>query len=149
MSETQKTADEYWIDWEGSTFGFGYGTGEPHTIPALKRFLELTPEGRGYDYTELERELGPAVAWLLINALARHGVDILEYGTSPRFAWLTKEGVALKRYVASKTADELVDLACGRGEGYVPCYPNACNCGPCGYEKGRVCANPFWVGRPG
>ena len=143
-----KTHEENWIDWEGFVFGFGYGTGEPYTIPALKRFLELTPERGCYDHRALERELGPVVAWLMINALARHPVNILEYGMSPRFAWLTNEGRALKRYVTMKTANELITLVCEHDEDYTQCYPDVCNCGPNGYERGRACVNPFWVARP-
>ena len=143
-----KTLDESWIDWEGHFFGFGYGTGEAHTIPAIKRFFELCPEtdrdgSSAYDYRVLEAGLGPVVAWLLINRFAGHGVDVLEYGVSPRFAWLTDRGKRLKAYLASKTADELIELT-HHDQDYSPCYPDACNCGPNGYEKERVCDNPFW-----
>ena len=69
---------------------------------------------------------------------------MLEYGTSPRGAWLTSRGKALKEYMATKTADELIELACGHDENYSPCYPDVCNCGPDGYEKGKHCFNPFW-----
>jgi hypothetical protein len=138
-----KTLEENFRDWEGNTFGFGYGSGEPHTIPALRRFLELCnqgPYGHSYDYQKLETELTPTVAWLLINILCK--ADILEYGTSPRGAWLTKKGERLKEYVISHTDDELVETATNYNEDYSPCYPNVCNCGE--YEKGRVCVNPFW-----
>lgn len=140
-----KTLDESFRDWEGSAFGFGYGTGEPHTVPTLKRFLELCPESGAYDYKVLEAELGPVVAWLLINALAQHKIDMLEYGTSPRHAWLTDKGKRLKAFTASKTADELVEIAASRNEDDNICYPDACNCGPTGYQAGVVCDNPFWV----
>jgi hypothetical protein len=142
-----KTIEDYFTDWESSAFGFGYGTGEAYILPALKRFFELClmPGEGGYDYRILEAELTPTVAWLLINALARHQVDAIEYGTSPRYGWPTPRGVALKNFLASKTADELYDLAAGQTEDYVRCYPDACNCGPKGYEAGRVCGNPFWA----
>ena len=140
-----KTLDDYWIDWESTAFGFGYGTGEPHVIPALRRFLELCnegPPGHSYDHRVLERELSPSVAWLLINVLGRR--DIITYGTSPRFAWLTRKGERLREYMLSKTADELVALTTSYGEDHAICYPDACNCGPNGYDAQAVCPNPFW-----
>lgn len=137
-----KTLDDYFADWENHVFGFGYGSGEEHVLAVLKRFVDLTPIKGGYDYRVLERELTPAVAWLLINALGH--ADILEYGSSPRFAWFTYyKGKALKTYIDGKTVDELCAVTC-RDENYVHCYPDACNCGPNGYEKGRVCQNPFF-----
>ena len=141
-----KTLDENFIDWEGTTFGYGYGTGEPLILPALKTFLENCnapdrPEGC-YDHKTLEQALTPTVAWLLINALAK--VHAIDYGSSPRFGWLSDNGKALKKFVESRTADQLVDLVTECDDNYIPCYPDACNCGPGGYEKGRICRNPFW-----
>lgn len=144
-----KTMDEYFRDWEASAFGFGYGTGEEHILPALKRFLALCATGstgRCYDHAEVSRELTPTVAWLLINALCK--ADVIEYGSSPRYGWLTEHGEQLQAYVATKTADELYDIACKyNSDDYIVCYPDACNCGPNGYEDGRVCDNPFWPDR--
>lgn len=139
-----KTIEENFRDWEASTFGFGYGTGEPHIIPAVKTFLELCNEGSGasYDYKKLEAALAPAVAWLLINVVARS--EITEYGTSPRYAWLTRRGLALRDFVSSKSAGDLIEIATNYTEDYTHCYPNACNCGPNGYVAGAVCPNPFW-----
>lgn len=140
MTEWAKSPEDYFRDWEDTAFGFGYGSGERHILPHLKRFLELCrPQ---YDHNELEQELGPEIAWLLINALAHS--DVIEYGTSPRYGWLTPHGKLLQQFVLSKTADELVKLATHKPKDYVACYPNACNCGPGNYEKGRVCDNPFW-----
>jgi hypothetical protein len=139
-----KAIEESFADWEGSAFGFGYGSGEPHTLGALKDFFAaLKADGRSYEYEKLEAVLGARVAWLLINVLCRHP-GILEYGTSPRYGWLTKQGERLKAFVDGKTVDELVAL-CQRSEDATSCYPNACNCGPSGgYEEGRRCPNPFW-----
>jgi hypothetical protein len=144
-----KTHDDYWIDWEADAFGFGYGTGEPHVIPALKTFFALCRDGsdgqtRGYDYRDLEAALGGPISWLLINALANYRLDIIEYGSSPRFGWLTAHGERLKAYVDSKTADDLIGLVVLRDADSNICMPDACNCGPNGYERGRVCDNPFW-----
>lgn len=140
-----KTTEEHFRDWEDWAVGFGYGSGEPHTIPAIRDFLGLCNEGaygHSYDYEKLEAALTPAVAWLLISILAK--ADILEYGTSPRFAWLTVKGERLKKFMLSRTAEELVDIACDHGEDYNSCSPDSCNCGPNGYEEGRICDNPFW-----
>ncbi|MFM2126194.1 MAG: hypothetical protein RL328_2645 [Acidobacteriota bacterium] len=143
-----KTADEHFIDWEGNAFGFGYGAGETYTIPAIRDFLLNCPPTGPYDYEHLEEACGSTAAWLLINVLCRHGVDVIEYGTSTRFGWLTEGGRRLREYMGSKSADELVELVTSATEDYTPCYPDACNCGPSGYEKGRVCDNPFWAKRP-
>lgn len=137
-----KTLDDYFTDWESDAFGFGYGSGEKHTIPALKKFLENTPEKWCYNYVKLEQELTPTVAWLMINILCQK--YILEYGTSPRGAWLTKKGIRLRHFILSKTDEELYELT-SRDEDYIVCYPNVCNCGPNGYQKGVVCQNPFWT----
>ena len=140
-------------DWEGNAFGFGYGSGERHTPAAVKTFFATVGTGESpdrshcYDYQRLEATLTSTVAWLLINAFCRHDVDVIEYGTSPRYGWLTDEGRALKAYVDSKSLDELVAICTGRTEDDTPCYPDACNCGPNGYEKGRKCPNPFWKSR--
>lgn len=140
-----KRIDDSFRDWEGEVFGFGYGSGEEHVLKALHTFMEIikpAPE-RQYDYQELERGLGGAVAWLLINALCKG--NTLEYGTSPRYGWLTPAGERLRAYVLSKTVDELVEIVCVSQDDYDgPCYKTACNCGPQGYEAGRVCENPFW-----
>lgn len=143
MSENQeapKTLDAYFCDWEASALGFGYGSGEAHVIPALRAFMGCIPNRGGYDYTELEARVGPEAAWLLINLLCHQG--IIEYGSSPRFGWLTPEGKALQAYILSHTPNELVELAASRRGEYVPCYPDHCNC------DGARCDNPFWAKHP-
>lgn len=143
-----KTTEENFIDWEASTFGYGYGTGELSILTALKTFMATIPARpdlpNGYDYTKLEAALEPTVTWLLINVLCKHQVDIIEYGTSPRFGWLTDKGMQLKAFIDSKTVDELVELCTSRTEDYIHCAPDYCNCGPKGYQEGVKCENPFW-----
>lgn len=139
-----KSLDDNWIDWEGNAFGFGYGTGEDHTIPALKAFLAACPETGAYNYQVLEAAVGPVVAWLLINRLCDYRIDMIEYGTSPRCGWLTKPGRALKAYTDANTAERLIELACNHDVDHNICYPDTCNHGPEGYVKGRHCPNPFW-----
>jgi hypothetical protein len=139
-----KTLDDYFRDWESHVFGFGYGSGDQYTLAVLKRFLELCPASGCYDYTELEQELGAPVAWLMINILCKAG--IIEYGTSPRFAWLDSTGRRLKEFVSGRTVQELYDLVMFDDDSpYYECGPDYCNCGPNGHEQGRVCQNPFWM----
>jgi len=140
-----KSTEHQFRDWEGHVFGYGYGSGEEHTLAVLKRFLELCNEGdhgHSYSYERLEGDLTPAVAWLLINTLCH--ADIIEYGTSPRYAWLTKKGERLKDFVSKHTVDQLYEISANHDEDDVICYPDACNCGKSGYEEGRVCPNQFW-----
>jgi len=137
-----KTLDDYFTDWESHVFGFGYGTGEQFTLQALRRFFDsFNEDQRTYNYETLEKNLTATVAWLLINILCK--VDILEYGTSARYGWLTAKGERLAAFVKSKPLEELWGLT-SKDENYIHCYPDACNCGPNGYEKDRVCQNPFW-----
>ena len=124
-------------------FGYGYGTGEQHIIPALKIFFELCneklhPDHSSYRHETIETGLTPTVTWLLINSLCK--ADIIQYGTSPRSGWLTPEGDRLKKYMLSKEADDLYDIVMDYSEDYVPCDPEHCNC------SGNRCVyhgNPF------
>lgn len=143
-----KTIEQNFIDWHNHVFGFGYGSGEPHIIPLVARLFSLigreVESERGYDYKVLEKELGPEQAWLLINAFCQ--ADVIEYGTSPRFGWLTDEGLALKSFFESHDPSAIVDLCTEFDENYPPCDPTHCNCGPNGYDENAVCQNPFWPG---
>jgi hypothetical protein len=108
LGEPTKTIEQNFADWEGTAFGFGYGTGEPHILRALKSFFDafgVDDRPNSYSYEKLEEAVTAPVAWLLINRLCQ--LDIIEYGTSPRFAWLTKEGEALREFIATKTVGEL------------------------------------------
>ena len=140
-----KTLDESFRDWEGDAIGYGYGTGEPHTVKALKELFGAIGEDDRpdcYNFKKLEAAVTPTVAWLLIAVLCR--AHIFEYGTSPRFGWLTEQGKRLRDYIANKSEAELLEALTEYDETYVHCYPDACNCGPDGYEQGRKCQNPFW-----
>lgn len=150
METEERTLESYFADWEDHAFGMGYGTGEEHTLAALKTFFATVGQGEPedrqhcYDYQKLEAALTPTVAWLLINALCKWEVDVIEYGTSPRFAWLNDNGIKLKEFFATKTVDELVAI-CSGAETEYGCGPNYCNCGPDGVV--RVCPNPFFPRR--
>lgn len=138
--QTAKTPADFFRDWEGHAFGFGYGTGEPAIVPTIKTFLAAfgrDDSPHAYDHAALERAVGAPAAWLLINRFCQ--LNAIEYGTSPRYGWLTARGERLRDYFATKTADELLeDLV--EPEGYYGCYPDHCNCdGP------SKCVNPFWT----
>jgi hypothetical protein len=141
-----RTIEDHFKDWESEVFGFGYGSGEEHVLGAVKQFLEAVGRDdseRAYDYEVLEKSCGATAAWLLINTFGHW--RIIEYGTSPRYGWLTKEGEALRDFVKSKSLEELADLATTRSEDDCICAPSFCNCGPNGYSEKKLCFNPFWV----
>lgn len=133
-----KTNNDYFTDWESHVFGYGYGTGELPILTLLADFLHA--HDRDYSYRQLEALYTPVVAWLLINTLCH--ADIIEYGTSPRFGWLTKKGERLREYVISKTIDELEELTC-RDQNYIACHPDRCNCD--GPLADCTTQNPFWI----
>ena len=81
-------------EWEDSTFGYGYGTGEAAIIDGIRHFFTLLEDGRKYNFEVLEKEIGAFAAWLLINAFCKS--NIVEYGTSPRFGWLTGKGEGMR-----------------------------------------------------
>lgn len=132
-----KSLEEHFRDWENDTFGYGYGSGEGHVLGMLKVFLAAVPPQGGYDYEVLEKAVTAPVAWLLINALAHD--DMIEYGTSPRFGWLTPQGNALSEFMSARSVEQLEKLT-WVGEEYVHCYPDHCNCSD---EDCRL-RNPFW-----
>ena len=136
-----KSPEDYFRDWESHVFGHGYGSGDPHIIGALHRFFEAVPPDGLYDYVVLEAALGATVAWLLIDKLIR--ADAIEYGTSPRYAWLTKDGEALRAFITERTSQDLLEIVCADYDRH--CMPDACNCGPTGYVVNQRCANPFWL----
>jgi hypothetical protein len=143
-----KTQDQYFRDWEDEAFGYGYGTGEPVVLTALKKFAELTtndnyPDQFIYDYEVMEKELGPTVTWLLINALCKDGA--IDYGSSPRYGWFMGPGALLITYLREHTVDQMYDTLTSEGinEGYYACSKNFCNCGP--ESTNEACKNnPFW-----
>jgi hypothetical protein len=145
LAEPSKSIEKSFVDWESHAFGFGYGTGEEHVLRAIKAFLDafgVDDRPNSYNYETLEKAVTAPVAWLLINRLC--GVDIIEYGTSPRYGWLTEEGEALRKFIDGKTVEELETICCDRTEDDPGCMPDACNCGPEGYDEKRICYNPFW-----
>lgn len=145
---SDKPIEAHFADWFGHVFGYGYGTGDEHFVASLRSFMASLGKGMrmatSYDFEVLEATMTAPTAWLMINTLC--GADIIEYGTSPRYGWLTKQGEALMRFMAGKTAEELL-AATETGDGLGACYPDICNCGPQGYSETKLCHNPFWVER--
>lgn len=141
-----KTIEHQFKDWNQYYIGYGYGTGEEHTLRALKTFLEATDKGNMYDFRNLEIAVTPTVAWLLINILC--DADIIEYGTSPRTGWLSVAGRELKTFVSKYSAAQLYTICCaGFGELYIYCCPEFCNCGFDGdttYKGPCIKGNVFW-----
>lgn len=56
QTETIKTLGDYFSDWQAEVFGFGYGSGEPFIIPALREFLCRCPAEGNYDHAECDSE---------------------------------------------------------------------------------------------
>lgn len=142
----EKPIERHFQEWESDVFGFGYGSGEEHVLGAVKAFLGAvgTPDSaRSYNYEILEKAVGPVTCWLLINTFGHQ--SLIEYGTSPRYGWLTEQGEALRDFFMAHTIDELVDFTNLPDPDY--CWPGGCNCGPTGYVDGgkKLCHNPFWV----
>ena len=146
-----KSEDEHFRCWFGDLMGNGYGSGEEHIVPVLKQFMDNLEEyndGKGlrYDYEHMEKALGPAQFWLMLELLC-HGRH-LSWGTSSRFGWMEfGHGVNLARYVRSHTVEQMLETIFDGNELSDWCYPNACNCGERGYVEGRKCPNPFWPDR--
>ena len=130
-----KSLSSYFADWESLVFGFGYGTGERPVLTALAGFMSVLIDNR-YEYKDVEVKIGEVPAWLLINALCSAGV--VEYGSSPRYGWLTPQGVNLKEFILSVSIDDLVKFATSHSD---YCTPHYCNC------ENERCDNPFWVNR--
>lgn len=131
-----KSEEDYWADWESYVFGFGYGDGEAHIVPLLKRFFSAIPASGTYDYRILESLVGAEQTWLLINILC--SADIFEYGSSSRFGWLTEYGVKLKAFIEKHSAEALIAMIQNRFDSF-KCDPNICNC-----DGEKRCVSPFW-----
>ncbi len=115
--KTYTYAEKFFINWISDNLGYGYGTGELYTISTLKNFLTMIPDecdDRSYDYRNIEKVMGGPVTWLMIDKLC--SCDIVEYGCSPRFAWLTDKGKKLRIFVMSRTSEELISLVCNVSE---------------------------------
>jgi hypothetical protein len=137
-----QVTDKCFKEWERDVFGFGYGTGEAHILPALQTFLRHVDGGHTYTAQTIERVLGGPVTWLLINVLCH--ADILDYGTSPRCGWVTPQGERLRAYVVSKTVDQLYAIVTQAPDPTQPlCSRTFCNC-PDGTDTAGCRHNPLF-----
>ncbi len=127
--------DKYFIDWESQVFGYGYGSGEEYIFDGLKAFFSCVKKDGCYEHEVIEKSLGGLSCWLFINILCR--ADIIDYGTSPRYVWLSDKGKILKEYIESKTTEELYKMT-NVDESYAHCSKEHCNC------TGEKCNNPLF-----
>ena len=140
--EKPVVTDKHFREWEQVTFGYGYGTGELHILPILHAFFAALEDGSAYNASHFVAQWGGAVTWLLLNALLHGG--ILEYGTSPRYGWLTPQGERLREYVLSKTPKDLYDIATMDVDYDHPlCSRSFCNC-PDGSDTQGCRHNPLF-----
>lgn len=142
-----KGTKEYFIDWYHSELGYGYGTGDEYYCKALIDFFQLLRQANvdevfQYNYKKLENEMGGAAAWFIINIMC--GSDLVEYGTSPRYGWLTPSGELMRDLLAEYNADSLYELVCTSHE-YTTCMKDYCNHTDAG-NKGCK-GNPFFYTR--
>lgn len=146
--------DKYFRDWESYVFGYGYGSGEEPVMKAILQFFNTMtsnsperPYHKSYDHEVLEKTLGNQVTWLLINNLCH--ADILEYGTSPRYGWLTEKGQILYRYLENKTLKDVMEVLFGddaqleHENDTFGCTKSYCNCDP-NKQIMKKCTNPLF-----
>ena len=105
--------------WEQRVFGAGYGSGELPILGAVKMFFNCLEDDRNYDYKRLEKEMGDTVTWLLINAFDKG--NVIEWGTSARFGWLTFCGEFVRDFIKNKTPEELYEIVMEDGEAICEC----------------------------
>lgn len=73
-----------------------YGDIEPHLDAYLPKFFAVEVKEVGFND---EHSMNTLEFWFVVSWLVK--MDFLEYGTSPRGAWLTREGQEFKNYVLS------------------------------------------------
>jgi hypothetical protein len=105
--------DQEFKQFESDAFGYGYGSGETHLLSLLKKAFDLFPMEGNYDYKVLEQALGAEQFWLLLTLLLKAG-GIINYGTSPRYGWLDPKGKELKKYLETRTFDQLYEIVMGK-----------------------------------
>jgi hypothetical protein len=110
--------DRQFKDWESRVFGAGYGSGELPILKAVKVFFDLLDD-RNYDYQKLEGKLGDTITWLLINAFDKG--NVIEWGTSARFGWLTSCGEYVRDFIKDKTPEELYEIVMRDDEAICMC----------------------------
>lgn len=136
--DTKSLAD-YFVDWYGSALGFGYGTGDVYYCEALTKFFKNVDGEQGsYKFEDMEKKVGKDAFWFLISIFGNS--DFIEYGTSPRYGWLTEKGKLARQFV-NHIGEDLYDEV-NRDSDYIECYKDYCNHTD-NNEKGCK-LNPFW-----
>lgn len=87
---------EEWKSLIKDTNALFYGELEYHLDIYLPKFFSVEVSDVGFDDNH---PLNDALFWFVVSWLVH--MDMLEYGVSPRGAWLTKEGEEFKQYVLS------------------------------------------------
>lgn len=87
---------EAWTEKIEETDALFYGELEHYLDEYLPKFFSVEVGDVGFNK---EHPLNNALFWFVVSWLVR--MDFLEYGTSPRGAWLTDEGKLFKKYVLS------------------------------------------------
>jgi hypothetical protein len=143
MAKSVIATDKHFREWEREAFGYGYGTGEYYILPILHHFFLTLEDGHAYEAENVARELGNAEAWFLLNVLCH--MNIVDYGTSPRYGWLTPMGERLRDYVLCRTPEMLYSIVMADGYNHgvfdvsEECSLDFCNC-PDGVA-GQGCLN--------
>jgi len=73
-----------------------YGDIEPHLDTYLPKFFSVDIKDVGFDE---KHPMNNLEFWFVVSWLNRMG--FIDYGTSPRGAWLTSEGETFKKYILS------------------------------------------------
>jgi hypothetical protein len=106
-------------DWESRVFGAGYGSGELPILKAVKIFFSCLENEYSYDYEKLEEKLGDTITWLLINSFDKG--NVIEWGTSARYGWLTSCGEFVRCFIKGKSAEELYNIVMSDNRGLCQC----------------------------
>ena len=87
------TQEQKWKELLHDTDCLFYGELEHHLDEYIKKFFSVQVPEVGF---EKNHEMNNLVFWFVVSMLER--MDMLEYGTSPRGAWLTEDGELFKKY---------------------------------------------------
>ena len=91
--DTTKKQKEKWAELLENTDCLLYGELEFYLDQYLKDFFRVEVKDVGFDDNHPMNNLP---FWFVVSMLVK--MDMLEYGTSPRGAWLTEDGKLFKQY---------------------------------------------------
>lgn len=90
---------EKWKELLEDTDCLFYGELEYHLDSYIKKFFSVEVSEVGFDD---EHTMNNLEFWFVVSMLVR--MDMLDYGTSPRGAWLTDDGKLFKEYCLKEDA---------------------------------------------